>query len=107
MNGSGSSTTRMPICACCGKSFPHPPASSADGRPTMSTDHTAYQSLHHPDRRGWRCTMARIVWAGAVAMCIAAAPAGATGAGSVQLLATHTSVQYGWAQVELWQDTYS
>ncbi|MDE2149716.1 MAG: lipase [Gammaproteobacteria bacterium] len=36
-----------------------------------------------------------------------AAPAAAASTGTVQLLATYGSVQYGWQQVELWQDTYS
>ena len=33
-------------------------------------------------------------------------PAHASGAGTAQLLATCTTVQYGWQQVELWNDTY-
>jgi len=73
----------------------------------MSTDHETCPPLHHLDRPGPRGAVAGIAWVAALAMWIAAAPAGATGAGTVQLLATHTSVQYGWAQVELWQDTYS
>lgn len=55
-----------------------------------------------------RCAAGRaLALAGALILALAFAPAHASGAGTVQLLATYTSVQYGWQQVELWNDTYA
>lgn len=77
------------------------------GDENMSTDHQTYQLLHRSAHKRWRSALAAILPAGALAMCIAAAPAQAIAAGSVRLLATYASVQYGWSQVELWQDAYA
>lgn len=73
----------------------------------MSTDHEAYRPLDRYGHGNWRGALTAIAWACTAVMCIATAPARATGAGNVQLLATYTSVQYGWAQVDLWNDTYA
>ncbi len=73
----------------------------------MFRDHEIYTAPNRPVLKPWRRALAQVGWVGLLAMGIAAAPAGATGAGNIRLLGTYTSVQYGWQQVELWQDTYA
>jgi hypothetical protein len=77
------------------------------GDEIMSTDYRVYRASFVQGLDKWRRALSGIGWVAGIAMLLAAGPAGATGAGTVQLLSTYTSVQYGWSQVELWQDTYA
>ena len=70
----------------------------------MSTEHGTHPSDLRPSPKWRRSALA--VMACSALLCLAAGPARA-GAGTVQLLATYTSVCHGWQQVELWQDTYA
>ena len=73
----------------------------------MSTDNPAYSLSRRPSLKQRLRAFAALFGAGTLVMCMTATPASAAGAGNIQLLNTYTSVQYGWQQVELWQDTYA